>query len=261
MTNLINEQEFTDIYIEVLKEEFPTIKIQSSAPLEVSSFIPDNEKEIKHFLDNCYNEYLTHPNELNEILTRYIQPLYAIYKPEEKPIIEQIFPMIKDKEYIRQVEKVMPNGGKLQMKYVPYNSELFVFYGIDRGSSIQSLQDDDFEALDITDEELHEIALDNLANTLEVQAQQDEHLIFLVADDNYEASLILLTDIWTKENFPVEGEIVIGIPARNVLAVCGSEETEGMAELQNIIDEVYKSSNHIISDKMFVFRNGKFEVL
>ena len=260
MTNLISEQEFTNLYIEVLKQEFPDIEIEASAPLEVTTAMVDGEQKVKHFLDNCFNEYLTNPNELDNILSRYIAPLFNLYKPDETPIAECIFPTIKDKEYIRQLEAMMPKEEALDMMHEPYNSELFVFYGIDRGSSIQSLHLSDFKTLNITKEELHELAIANLANTLEVEARSEEHLIFLLADGNYEASLILLTDIWTKENFPVEGEIIAGIPARDVLVICGSEDPEGLQQLETVIQEVYSSGNHIISNKKFVFRNGKFEV-
>ena len=86
------------------------------------------------------------------------------------------------------------------------------------------------------------------------------NLTYLSVDDYYESSLILVEDIWTKENFPVEGEIVIGVPARDVLVVCGSEDAEGLAKLESVISDIYSGGDHIISDKKFVFRNGKFEV-
>ena len=261
MTNLMNEQEFTQLYIDALRETFPDITINSTAALEVSTTTPDDQREVKHFLDNCFNEYLSNPNDLNDILDKYLAPLVRIYKPEEATTITDcIFPTIKDTIYIKKLKSIVPEAEELPMVYEKYNDELYVFYGVDDGDSIGSLSTSDFEELGMSIEALRELALNNLANTLEIEAQADEHLIFLTADGNYEASLILLTDIWTKENFPVEGEIVIGVPARDVLVVCGSEDTEGLAKLESVISDIYSGGDHIISDKKFVFRNGKFEV-
>ena len=58
MTNLMNEQEFTQLYIDALRETFPDITINSTVALEVSTITPDDQREVKHFLDNCFNEYL-----------------------------------------------------------------------------------------------------------------------------------------------------------------------------------------------------------
>ena len=233
MTNLMNEQEFTQLYIDALREAFPDITINSTAVLEVSTITPDDQREVKHFLDNCFNEYLTNPNDLNDILDKYLAPLVRIYKPEEATAITDcIFPTIKDTTYIKKLKSIVPDAEELPMVYEKYNDELYVFYGVDDGDSIGSLSTSDFEELGMSIEALRELALNNLANTLEIEAQADEHLIFLTADGNYEASLILLTDIWTKENFPVEGEIIIGVPARDVLVVCGSEDAKGLAQLE-----------------------------
>ena len=56
MTNLMNEQEFTQLYIDALRETFPDITINSTAALEVSTTTPDDQREAKHFLDNCFNQ-------------------------------------------------------------------------------------------------------------------------------------------------------------------------------------------------------------
>ena len=70
MTNLMNEQEFTQLYIDALRETFPDITINSTVALEVSTITPDDQREVKHFLDNCFNEYLSNPNDLNDILDK-----------------------------------------------------------------------------------------------------------------------------------------------------------------------------------------------
>ena len=79
----------------------------------------------------------------------------------------------------------------------------------------------------------------------------------LIADGNYESSLILL-DIWNEENFEVNGEILIGIPSRDVLIVTGKDDYENIERLCNTINEINESGDHLVSKKMFEYNNGKF---
>jgi len=57
MTNLMNEQEFTQLYIDALRETFPDITINSTVALEVSTITPDDQREVKHFLDKKLDHY------------------------------------------------------------------------------------------------------------------------------------------------------------------------------------------------------------
>ena len=82
----------------------------------------------------------------------------------------------------------------------------------------------------------------------------------LTAGGDYEASLILEESIWTQENFIINGEIVIGVPARDLVLITGSEDEEGIKRLKETIIEVNQTGNHLVSDKLFIWRNGKFEL-
>lgn len=54
------------------------------------------------------------------------------------------------------------------------------------------------------------IALENLVNSMKLSIRGDpSSFSMLRTDGNYEASFILLTQIWNKEKFPVEGDIII----------------------------------------------------
>jgi hypothetical protein len=50
----------------------------------------------------------------------------------------------------------------------------------------------------------------------------------VLLDENYEASILLIDEYWTRKNFDVAGDIVVFVPARNVVMVTGSEDEEGL---------------------------------
>ena len=105
--------------------------------------------------------------------------MIRIYKSEEATTITDcIFPTIKDTIYIKKLKSIVPEAEELPMVYEKYNDELYVFYGVDDGDSIGSLSTSDFEELGMSIEALRELALNNLANTLEIEAIMKQALFF-----------------------------------------------------------------------------------
>ena len=247
------QQDYTNLYIKELKRRFPYIEIASTVPLEIVTSLPDEEL----YLHNSYKEYVGAPERLNEIMERYMKPLDDIYTQNNDFVVtvDNILPIIRNKKYLNQIEALSKKA-----VYEPYNSELFIFYVIDKGHSTQSLSLSDFESLEISIDKLREIAVANLLHNIKIEAVSNGNLTYLSVDDYYESSLILVEDIWTKENFSAQGDIVIAIPSYGTLFVTGSEYTKGLEILDKNIQEVFKQNMHLISDKKFVFRNGKFEV-
>ena len=80
----------------------------------------------------------------------------------------------------------------------------------------------------------------------------------LVAGGNYEASLLLLDHVWNGGSLKVQGEIVIGVPARDLLLVTGSENQRGLARIREIAAEVVAESPYALTRELFVYRKGRF---
>jgi uncharacterized protein YtpQ (UPF0354 family) len=51
----------------------------------------------------------------------------------------------------------------------------------------------------------------------------------ITAGGDYEASLLLFDDIWSGGQIKVEGDIVVAVPAKNVLLITGSQNRKGLA--------------------------------
>jgi uncharacterized protein YtpQ (UPF0354 family) len=82
----------------------------------------------------------------------------------------------------------------------------------------------------------------------------------LVAGGDYEACLILDKTIWRKENFPIKGEILVGIPSRDLLLITGSEDPTNINRLKSTIKDIYKTGSYPVSDKIFIYKNEQFEL-
>jgi len=59
---------------------------------------------------------------------------------------------------------------------------------------------------------------------------------------------------------PVKGDFVIGVPARDMLLITGSNDKANLAGLRKMIKETYEGGDHTISDKLFRWDGKKFVV-
>lgn len=61
------------------------------------------------------------------------------------------------------------------------------------------------------------------------------------------------------ENVP--GEIVAAVPSRDVFLVTGRDSMEGIAAVQAIIENVWTNANHLLSKKLWVWKDEQWRAL
>jgi uncharacterized protein YtpQ (UPF0354 family) len=255
---MLNEIEFSKEFAKRLTQKIEGLKIFSIIGLEIQTEF-ENSNDYKHFLNNCYAEYLREPESIEKVFEKYLKSSDSLYKPKGTINISDILPVIKDERFIQSVLEINPNFEK-NYTYEKYNSELFIFYVEDTETNINYLTQEDFEKLNIEKSELKRIAVENLLNSIEIEKHGEKGYYMLVAGGNYESSLILL-DIWNEENFEVKGEIVVGIPSRDLLIITGRNDAESIERLKRTINEINESGDHLVSEKLFEYKNGKFETI
>jgi len=255
--SILSETKFSERFYDGLKKEIEGLELVSINSLEVTTKVGGSE-EYRHFLDNAYSEYRNDPKDLDNILGKYMHGAIELYLPEEPVQLGRIVPVIKDERFLIETAK-FNSEFEDDYVYAKYNSELFIFYAEDKQHTISYLNKANFDALGISMEALHEHSIENLNAILpDMERHGEERYFMLTAGGNLEASLILL-DIWNKENFPVDGEILIGIPARDVVLITGTNDAENVERLVETVAEINETGDHIVSDKIFRFYNGKFE--
>lgn len=112
-------------------------------------------------------------------------------------------------------------------------ADLLVFYAFDLGSCYRIISHADLERLAVTPDELHERAIRNLRDLkLEVRAHTGDRIIMLTAGGNYEATLLLLPEIWESVAEMVAGRIVAAVPARDVVYFTGDADRENLADMR-----------------------------
>ena len=151
---------------------------------------------------------------------------------------EEIFPLVRTTGFIEELKAEIPD-----LLYENINSELGVIYLV-RDEKI-SLTMGDLRNLHLDMLALKSLAVQNLINQIEVGVEEEGNRYTIVADGKFEASFLVVSDLWSKDNIPVE------VPANNVLLITGSANPNDMNWIRHRVAQAYVESNIPISDKLF----------
>ena len=255
---------FTDRFLSELHEAAPDSEFQKTGELTLEGKGSDG-KELKIYLDNAYLKYQQEPQSLDQIMSDHISSLLESWSADfSKVDPTRIVPVIKDKNYIADVQQSMAEkGGSADDWDVPanedYNGELVILYAEDSERNIRYLSDEKLAEIGVSRDGLRAKAVENLRPLLpDIEIHGDAGTYMLTAGGNYEASLILFDEIWREGQLSVKGETVIAVPSRDVLVVTGSEDAAGVEELKRIVTEILANGIYSLSDRLFVYRDGKF---
>ncbi len=215
----------------------PELTLEAQSELQLRVLDAAGKEKMTLFLDNAYKEYFQSPERFQEVVTRYVASL-----PEASELAAvdraQIVPVIKDNAWITEsIAAVKERGGEGPAGYVtePYNAQLTILYAEDRPKQIRYLTPANLQELGLTAAELRPLAVENLRRLLpEIELHRSPTVTMITAGGSYEASLLLLDEVWSGKIVPVEGEPVVAIPTRDLLLLTGTKTPGGVARLREI---------------------------
>src|SRR6266516_7036604 len=261
---LLTSARFAAEFCDALLLAVPDHRVQIMKDLEIKVVDPTG-RESGGFLDNSYEHYKSAPERKADIIQKYVAGLL-----ETRTVVDcqidttRIIPVIKDRAWIAGIDAGMEARGKektLENVHDIYNSELIVMYAEDSPRNIRYLTPSDLGALKLAVADLRRLSVENLKRLLpEPEIRNLNGIYQVTAGGNYEASLLLLDSFWRSEKMRVNGEIVAAIPARDCLLVTGSADAGGLAKIARMAQGILAQAPYRISSKLFVFRNGAFEV-
>jgi hypothetical protein len=118
----------------------------------------------------------------------------------------------------------------------------------------------DLEQLQLPPRVLRRAALEQL-ETLAARAQfHGQAPSLMLSFDGFESSLLLATEFWSKLEGSLPGDLVVGVPARDVVIVTGSESTAGLERARRAVDRVFMAGDEfLLSRSLLVRRGGTWE--
>jgi hypothetical protein len=78
----------------------------------------------------------------------------------------------------------------------------------------------------------------------------------LTAGGNYEATLLLLPEVWESVASMVSGHIIVSVPARDLIYVTGDSTKENLGELRRVTSKALEQADKPLS-RVFLQWNGQ----
>jgi hypothetical protein len=245
-----SREQFIQQVQECVAERFPLVKIargEQPFSMKVNGHVAS--------LENLYRAVVLQPDESRHQIERWMVELLraAEGSPDRSGSFEElkdrILPMIlSDKDVAAHRNSVMQ----------PLIEGLHVAYAIDSDRTIAYIPHVQFEAWDITRDELHDAAIENLvgrSEAMNAHAAQDEegrvNLILFQTMDGYDASRVLLPTLHERLREYLGSPFAAGIPNRDIL-LCFRNDDETVARLRDQIGEDHHKMPHGVSEKLLL---------
>lgn len=137
-----------------------------------------------------------------------------------------------------------------------YSEDLVVAYTIGPPFGQRLVREGDLEALDLSLRALRRSAAANLAGLLDRVEIHGLPPVFTLSFEGAEASLLLSDDVWDSMASQVDGEMVIGAPARDVLFLTGSQSQAGLEKIHRACSRIaFANDENLLSPHLLVRRD------
>ncbi len=183
-------------------------------------------------LRNFYEEHCRLPRqERSKHLRHIVRGLLTYLKevPEEfEDVRPDLRPIVRARSYFEflQLQSAIEGHEPPEIPCHEIGDHLAAALVYDLPESMQSISRDQLEGWQISYYEAQEVARRNLEETEFALASVDDRMYISTTGDNYDASRLLLTDVF--DSLKLEGRPVVVVPNRDTLVVTGSDDVTGL---------------------------------
>jgi uncharacterized protein YtpQ (UPF0354 family) len=119
----------------------------------------------------------------------------------------------------------------------------------------------DLQRMDLPRRMLRRQAAHNLDARLGAVGVHGQPPALMLTFDGIASTLLLAESLWAGLERSVPGELVVGVPARDVVIVTGSQSPPGLAKVRRAVDRIFFAGDrHLLSRKLLVRRRGIWEL-
>jgi uncharacterized protein YtpQ (UPF0354 family) len=241
--------DFVEQVFQIVRARFPLVKLAAG---DEQFTVRVNGNLVS--LENIYRMTALKPDEMKHSIERWVVELLraAEGSPDQQlsfeELKERILPMILP-------EKSAAHEGVVSESLV---EGLRIGYAIDNDRTIAYIPQPHFSSWSITEQELHDVAIENLVRRSEQMsahaAQDDEGRISLIifqTMDGYDASRVLLPTLHERLREHLGSPFCAGIPNRDIL-LCFRNDEETVTRLREQIKDDYSKMPHSVTDQLLL---------
>jgi len=251
----MTREHFVEQVLKFVPERFPLVKLtpgDEGFSLRVNGHIVS--------LENVYRLVVLQPEEIRHHIQRWIVEL--LRASEGSPDRTGSFEQLKE----RILPMILPEDageGHLDTVRQPLVDGLQVAYAIDSDRTIAYIPQSQFAEWNITTDQLHDVALDNLvarSESMVASAAQDPDgqisLILFQTGDGYDASRLLLPTLHDRLREHLGSPFAAAIPTRDLL-LCFRSDPDTIARVKEQVADDFQKMPHQVTDRLLlVTRDG-----
>lgn len=254
---MLTPQAFTDEFARALTRALPSSSVSVAGDLKLTMKEANGVNRTVQ-LNNAYNEYKLDPQRFGDIVGTFSAMFSQSASKETALDRTRVVPVIKDRQWLDELHNTLKGRGVAQQHLAePFNKELVIVYALDDPNRMRYLTTQ--EDFGLSRAELRALAVENLKRVLpKIELRGDDEVMLMSAGGNYEASLLLIDDIWSSGQVKVNGDIVVAIPTRDVLLVTGSRNRAGLKRVRELTAKFVAQGPYELTDTLFRYRDGRF---
>jgi uncharacterized protein YtpQ (UPF0354 family) len=222
-----------------------------------------NDKEQTIGLADYYQAYARHPEQLDIVMENFISTAKGL-TPQRRnndfaTLSGKIYPMLKPIELLVRVRE----RGLPMLAYREFLAELMITYVIKEEHSIAYINEDHLDHWEVALQDLHSYAIDNLRKLTHEQVEyvvtgEGEQRIFIFnANDSFDATRLLLSDVLSTWASMIPGNLVIGIPNRDFLIGFSDVNPDIVERISMQIQTDVAAHKYGMTDQLFTLVSGE----
>jgi hypothetical protein len=256
---VLREPQLTDIVVEALSSRLPDCRVDASGELEATittrrdSVLTAQLGSLFATLSACEPE--DRLRELEPFLRSLVESARGLDVRGRKPRRDRVVPLIKDDSFFEEMD---PGFRPATERLV---GDLSIVYAFDQPHSLEIMTEAERVALGVPAGDLRALAIKNLRRLVpEIRHHDSGSGFMLLAGGNFEASLLLLDDLWTRLAPDVAGELVACAPARDTMLYTGSAVPGGVDALRQLASRIITEGNYSLSGTLLRWTGVGWEV-
>lgn len=253
----LSEAAFTQAYVDLIAEKEPsgTYTISEDEPLLVTAVMDDGNLGVQIGLESAYAAYIG-TGALEDVLAYYVDAALSVLQGSEDNVLTRtnVMPVVKPQSYLDMLLENNLNDAV----YDEFIEGLYVQYVLDTPSAIRPIHESELEEAGIARDELLSLSLQNLMSILpSPYFESYEGITTISVDGMYESSLLLF-DFNDVANFDVDGDVIVGVPSRDMLFVAGSNDATAIEILSGFVQMMYESTTYPVTSQLLKWDGSAF---
>ncbi len=246
---MLKQGQLTGIVVEALASLLPECEVEATGSLEATITTP-RDAVLTAYLGSLWSTLSTADpdarlDELEPFLVSLVDSARTLGHGGRLPGSDRVVPLIKDDRFFTEIDPAFAPAAERLV------ADLSIVYAFDHPHALEIMTETESKAIGVPRNELRELALHNLRRLVpEVGYHGDGERYMLLAGGNFEASLLLLDEIWDRLAPQVEGDLVACVPARDMMLYTGSRTRRGIESLRHVATRVLAQGGYAISGSL-----------